>query len=221
VARLIAFDLDGTLVDSQLDLAESANELLAGYGADPLTVETVARYVGDGARQLVARTLEGARVDAVLDEALSRFLDIYDRRLLIHTRAYDGLPAALASAAGGARLAVVTNKPEAPSRRILSVLGLDCYFDWVIGGDSAFGRKPDPAGLLHVMHAAGATPDATLFVGDSDVDVETARRAGTRICVAHYGFGQIRQKIALRGDEYVAEKPQEVEEILRRFVTGQ
>jgi phosphoglycolate phosphatase len=215
---LIAFDLDGTLVDSRLDLAETANEMLARYRGGPLPVDTVAGYVGDGARQLVIRTLEGAGVPAVLEDALAAFLDIYSRRLLNHTRPYSGILEAVRSMEGTARLGVVTNKPEAFSREILAAFGLAQTFEWVIGGDSPFGRKPDPAGLRHVMEAAGVSPDHTLFVGDSRVDVETARRAGTKVCVAAYGFGQARNPIVLRGDEYVAKAPFEVAGILREFV---
>jgi phosphoglycolate phosphatase len=215
---LVAFDLDGTLVDSRLDLAETANEMLAGYGAGPLPVDTVAGYVGDGARQLVVRTLEGAGVNAVPEEALAAFLDIYSRRLLNHTRPYGGVLEALRSIEGLARLGVVTNKPEAFSREILAAFGLARTFEWIIGGDSRFGRKPDPAGLRHVIEAAEVSPEQTLFVGDSGVDVETARRAGTKVCVAAYGFGQARKPIALQGDEYVAEAPADLAEILRDFL---
>jgi phosphoglycolate phosphatase len=215
---LIAFDLDGTLVDSRLDLAESANEMLARYQAGPLPVDTVAGYIGDGVRQLVARTLEGAGVNAAPEGALAAFLEIYGRRFLKHTRPYNGILEAVRGVEGTARLGVVTNKPEAFSREILAAFDLARSFEWVIGGDSPYGRKPDPAGLRHVIQAAGASPESTLFVGDSDVDVQTARSAGTRICVAAYGFGQARQPIALRGGEYVARTPSDVAGILREFI---
>jgi len=215
---LIAFDLDGTLVDSRLDLAETANEMLARYGAGPLPVDTVAGYVGDGVRQLVIRTLEGAGVHAAPEDAQAAFVDIYGRRFLNHTRPYTGILEAVHDVEGIARLGVVTNKPEAFSREILVAFGLARSFEWVIGGDSPFGRKPDPSGLLHVIRESGSTPGRTLFVGDSAVDVETARRAGTKICVAAYGFGQARQPIALQGDEYVATAPGDVAGILREFI---
>jgi phosphoglycolate phosphatase len=215
---LIAFDLDGTLVDSRLDLAESANEMLSRYGAGPLPVDTVAGYVGDGVRQLVIRTLEGGGVKAVAEDAVAAFLDIYGRRFLNHTRPYPGILEAVRDIRDAARLGVVTNKPEGFSREILAAFDLTGSFEWVIGGDSPFGRKPDPGGLLHLMQAAEVTPEHTLFVGDSDVDVQTARRTGTRICVAAYGFGQARRPIALQGDEYVANAPGELAGILREFI---
>jgi phosphoglycolate phosphatase len=220
MAPLIAFDLDGTLVDSRLDLADSANALLAEHHAAPLAADTVARFVGDGARKLVERTLEAAGIETDVAAALDRFLALYDQRLLVHTRPYPGLAEAVAGIGPRTRLAVVTNKPEAMSRRILEAFALASYFPWVIGGDSRATRKPDPAGLREVMAAAGSAPGETLFVGDSDVDVETARRAGTRVCVAAYGFGQARRPIDLRGDEWVAARPSDVAGILEAFLAA-
>ena len=200
---LIVFDLDGTLVDSRLDLAESTNEVLASYGASPLKVDTVAAMVGEGAKVLVMRALAAAGLAGTADEdeALQRFRDIYDRRLLIHTRPYPGIDECIRALASTERLAVLTNKPEAPSRRLLEAFGLADYFPRVIGGDSGFARKPEPAGLAWLMRDAGTTPSTTWLVGDSMIDVETSRRAGVRMCVALYGFGQMRGELVLDGSE--------------------
>jgi phosphoglycolate phosphatase len=168
----------------------------------------------------VARTLDAAGVRVDLDESLARFLAIYSRRLLNYTRPYDGVPEAIAALAGRARLAVVTNKPEGMSRQMLEAFGLAPRFGWILGGDTPFGRKPDPAGLLHVIQEAGATPATTLFVGDSDVDVETARRAGARVCIAAYGFGQARGGIERRGDEFVAAHSTDLAAVGGRFLDG-
>lgn len=207
---LIVFDLDGTLVDSKRDLAESTNEMLASYGAAPLPLDQVAGLVGEGARLLVRRALAAAGLDADEPAALDRFLEIYDRRLLNHTRPYDGVPELVRGLAGQARLAVLTNKPEAPSRRLLEAFDLAPHFASVIGGDSGVPRKPDPAGLLRLINEAGAGADATVFIGDSMIDVETARNAGVRICVALYGFGRLRGELSLSGDELVANTPAEI-----------
>jgi phosphoglycolate phosphatase len=188
---LIAFDLDGTIVDSREDLAESTNEMLESYGAGPLAVDAVTAMVGEGARMLVARALRAAAPTADLSEALARFREIYDRRLLIHTRPYDGIPAVLHAAAARATLAVLTNKPEAPARRLLDAFGLATCFAHVIGGDSGFPRKPDPAGLANIIVDARSTPQRTLVIGDSNVDAETARLAGAAFCAAQYGFGRL------------------------------
>jgi phosphoglycolate phosphatase len=194
---LVVFDLDGTLVDSRRDLADSANEMLAGYGAPPLSEDAVGSMVGEGAGTLVTRLLEASRLAVPHAEALARYLAIYDRRLLDHTRPYDGIPEALDEVSGWARLATLTNKPAAPTSRILEALGMARRFEWIVGGDSVHGRKPAPDGLRWLMHAAGASPDATVLVGDSAIDVLTARAGATRVCVARYGFGFLTMPPAL------------------------
>jgi phosphoglycolate phosphatase len=211
--RLIAFDLDGTLVDSRLDLAASANELLALHGARPLPVETVVAMVGEGARVLVGRVIDAAGVQVDLDAALTHFLTIYDRRLVEQTEVYPGVLDALARLQTRATLAILTNKPQHHTDRLLHLLGLGSFFETVVGGDTPFGRKPDPAGLRHVMARVGVSREATTLVGDSVVDLETARRAGVQFCAATYGFGTIGGP-AGAGD-LVVERPQELEAVLR------
>jgi phosphoglycolate phosphatase len=187
--RVLVFDLDGTLVDSRRDIAESANELLATLGALPLDHDEVVRMVGEGARLLVARVLAAGGGSLDLETAYARFSAIYERRLADHTRPYPGVVAGLTRLADHYTLAVLTNKPQHHTDRLLEALDLHRYFVQVIGGDTAHGRKPDPAGLLSLVAAAGAVPETTLMLGDSWVDVETARRAGARVCFADYGFG--------------------------------
>jgi phosphoglycolate phosphatase len=187
--RLIAFDLDGTLIDSRQDIADSINELLETYHAAALPQEAVLAMVGEGARLLIARALKAAAVDASLDEAHERFLTIYDRHLVDHTRLYDGILDVLETLGADARLAVLTNKPGAPAVRIIEHLGIADRFLAVVGGDSPLPRKPDPQALLALCAQAGATPEETLMVGDSWVDVQTGRNAGTRACLVTYGFG--------------------------------
>jgi len=204
---LVVFDLDGTLIDSRLDLAESTNEMLATYGAPALSVDRVALMVGEGARKLVERALDAAGLDPAEPDALPRFLDIYGRRLLVHTRPYDGIPEAVAQLSRSHTLAVLTNKPADPTRRLLDAFQLTPHFGRVIGGDSEWARKPDPAGMHALMSGEGASADTTWLVGDSMIDVETARRAGVRMCVVLYGFGQSRGELVLNGTEATAETP--------------
>ena len=170
--RLIVFDLDGTLVDSREDIADSANATLVSYGAPPLSEDAIGRMVGDGAPTLIARAFAAAASRAPAD-ALDRFLSIYDARLLNHTRPYAGIPELLAELASRSTLAVLTNKPLAAARRILAGLDLSRHFepDRVVGGDGPFPRKPDPRGLAHLMALAGAKADAT----------RSGRRLGDRL----------------------------------------
>jgi phosphoglycolate phosphatase len=212
---LIVFDLDGTLVDSRLDLAESTNEMLGFYGAPALPVEAVAAMVGEGAKVLVARALAAARLDADVSDALTRFREVYDRRLLVHTRPYEGIEQVVSGLAEGHALAVLTNKPEAPSRRLLDAFGLAPYFREVIGGDSGPARKPDPEGLRLLMTQCGTASADTWLVGDSMIDVETARRAGVRMCVALYGFGQLRGELVLDGSEATVRVASEIPAAIR------
>jgi phosphoglycolate phosphatase len=146
--------------------------------------------VGDGAPTLVARAFAAAGIDRPAD-ALDRFLAIYDTRLLIHTRPYSQVPEVLETLGARTPLAVLTNKPLRATRSILSGLDLARHFDEdaIVAGDGAFARKPDPAGLRHLVSRAGVLPAATLLVGDSIVDWRVARNASTSVCLARYGFG--------------------------------
>jgi phosphoglycolate phosphatase len=204
---LVVFDLDGTLVDSGRDLTTGVNRMLGWCGAPPLPEAAVIGMVGDGASVLVRRALEAAGVDPGYPGAYERFLAAYDECLLECTRPYDGIPEVLAQLDAGRRLAVLTNKPTDATTRILEALELRRYFTSVIGADTPHGRKPDPAGLFHLIREAGATPAVTLLVGDSPIDLETARRAGTHVCLARYGFGFRFEEGDFRGDELFIEKP--------------
>jgi len=188
--QLIVFDLDGTLIDSRRDLANATNALLVECGAAALPEDRIGRMVGDGAATLVARAFEAAGIEKPHD-ALPRFLMIYAAHLLDHTRPYPGIVAALDALGARASLAVLTNKPLASTREILAGLDLARHFDAdaVIGGDGPFPRKPDPAGLRHLIARAGATAASTLLVGDSVIDWKTARAASAHVCLARYGFG--------------------------------
>jgi phosphoglycolate phosphatase len=186
--RHVAFDLDGTLIDSRSDLASAVNHVRARCGAPPIDPRTVYAYVGDGARALLERAV-GPLPEAAMDEALAWFLAHYGAHCLDRTRLYPGMGAVLETLrSGGHTLSVVTNKPAHLSERILSGLGIRAHFLAVVGGDSLPTRKPDPDGLLYVAGLAGTTPSETLLVGDSPVDLETASAAGTRFCGVAWGF---------------------------------
>jgi phosphoglycolate phosphatase len=197
--KLLVFDLDGTLIDSAQDLCNSVNATLAQFGREPLPDTMVASYIGDGAIMLVRRALfgpdaaesgaaeSGAPVDEqLLAAAYAFFLDYYRQHKLDFTYAYEGVLEALAALRqlhdrpqGKAPLmAVLTNKPVRPAQAICEALHLAPFFLRVYGGNSFQSKKPDPEGLLALMNEAGARPEETVMIGDSQVDVETARNAG-------------------------------------------
>jgi phosphoglycolate phosphatase len=188
--KLLVFDLDGTLIDSAQDLSNSVNATLIHMGRESLPDAVVASYIGDGAVMLVRRALFGLDATEVdkdlLTQAYAWFLDYYREHKLDNTYAYEGVLEALAAikelhnaADGPARLmAVLTNKPVRPARDICAALGLAPYFLSIYGGNSFATKKPDPEGLRALMAEAGAKPEETVMIGDSQVDVETARNAG-------------------------------------------
>jgi phosphoglycolate phosphatase len=215
VPRLIVFDLDGTLIDSSTDLAAATNRLVGELGGRALTQAEVVGMVGEGAAVLVRRALAASGLDPARPGALDRFLEIYEGHLLEHTRPYAGMVDVLDALLPMTALAVLTNKPQAASEAILDGLDLRRYFTAVIGGDTAFGRKPLPDGLAHLAAAANAPTGETMLVGDSPVDLETARRAGSRICLARYGFGFRFPPGSLRGDELLIDRPGELLALLQ------
>jgi len=213
--RLIVFDLDGTLIDSSRDLADATNALIVELGGTPQTVEAVTAMVGEGAAVLVRRALIAASLDPDTPGALERFLVHYQQRLTAFTRPYPGIPDALDDLrAGGCDLAVLTNKPQRPTEQILQTLDLASRFGDVVGGDTAAGRKPDPGGLLQIVERAGATPGETVLVGDSPIDLQTARNAGSQVCLARYGFGYRFGEDSFRGGELFVDAPSELTRVL-------
>jgi phosphoglycolate phosphatase len=209
---IIAFDLDGTLIDSARDLAESIGEMLEGYGASPLPLGEVVAMVGDGAPVLVRRALKEAGLNPEPKEALARFLKIYDRRLLNHTVPYDGIAESLALAVRRGPLAVLTNKPLGPSIGLLEALGMRGFFSRIIGGDSEYGKKPDPAGLLSLQALAPA--EQVVMVGDSPADWKAAEAAGVPFVFARYGFGAPKFGSAPPATELVIDHARELDRAL-------
>jgi phosphoglycolate phosphatase len=189
VARLLVFDLDGTLVDSSRDIAAAANAALGRLapGAAAIPLDAILSFVGEGAWLLVERCLRHAGLDLSADEVLPVYLECYAERLLDTTRLYPGVTEALDGLAGSA-LAVLTNKPGGFSRTILEGLGVADRFARVWGAGDVPSRKPDPAGLFRLMAETGALPGETWMVGDSATDVDVARAAGVRVAGVTWGF---------------------------------
>lgn len=187
--RAFLFDLDGTLIDSKLDLVNSVNFMLREMQREMLPLETVASYVGHGAPKLVADALGPNAADADRKLGLEIFLAHYEKNSLDATRAYPGVLEGL-QALEGFPMAVLTNKPKKMSVEILEALGLRKFFRFVYGGDSFEKKKPDPAGAQIVLEDLDAHPRQAAMVGDSDVDVQLARNAGMLAIHVQYGFGQ-------------------------------
>ncbi|MFT4111255.1 HAD-IA family hydrolase [Silvibacterium sp.] len=191
--RLIVFDLDGTLIDSKKDLATSVNAMLTQLGRQALPEEIIATYIGDGAGMLVRRALGDPDGEALVEDGLRRFLDYYREHKLDHTYVYDGVFSALEALktmpdGTPRRMAVLTNKPVNPAIAICEALGLSPYFFQIYGGNSFTTKKPDPEGLRTLIAEAGVKPEETLMVGDSDVDILTARRSGAWAMGCRFGL---------------------------------
>ena len=216
VPRLVAFDLDGTLVDSIGDIASSVNHtLVERYGAQgSLPIVTVRGFVGGGARQLIERCLAALQRPAEdLGPMFDRFLVVYRARLVETTCLYPGMREALDEIGRHATLAVLTNKPGAFSRAIVSRLGLDGRFIDVIGGDDLKTRKPDPEGLLRITAQAGVRPEETALVGDSAVDILTARHAGALSIGVSWGYD--REGLEQAGPDIIVRTPVEIARLFR------
>jgi phosphoglycolate phosphatase len=192
--RLLISDLDGTLIDSKEDLANSANHTRVAMGLSPLDHETIFSFVGDGARLLIQRLLDHPGDDAEVDHGLDIFLRYYRAHMLDHTVLYpgvrEGLEALSLSPDGAKRtLVVLTNKPVRFSRLILEGLGVSDFFRFIYGGNSFEHKKPDPMGVHTILEETALSFRAALMVGDSDVDVLTGRNAGVATCGVTYGLG--------------------------------
>jgi phosphoglycolate phosphatase len=208
----LIFDLDGTLVDTKADLAAATNYVLAYLGLPHLPVDQVTSYVGNGVQVLMERALGPAHVHLV-DRGLSVFMDYYQAHVLDRTRPYEGIPQLLAAVhAQGRVLSVLTNKPEAPSRAILTGLGLASYFVAVVGEDTLPTKKPDPHGVCYLQQLTGVELSKTLLIGDSRVDCETGHAAGVATCGVTWGFGA--QDLTVLPPQFLVDTPEQ----LRRLI---
>ena len=187
--NLVIFDLDGTLIDSKLDLAHAVNATLAHLSREPLPHEVIYSYVGNGAPVLMRRALGPEASDEEVAVALKFFLAYYSDHKLDYTTLYPGVAETVqALHSDGVQMAVLTNKPVRISKAIVDGLGIGRHFIQVFGGNSFEQKKPHPIGIETLMAETSTQPDRTLMVGDSAVDVQTARNAGIRVCGVTYGF---------------------------------
>jgi phosphoglycolate phosphatase len=192
--KLVIFDLDGTLIDSRLDLVHSVNAALRHIGRAALPDDVIASYVGDGAPILIQRALGGETVDeALVRKGLEFFLSYYREHKLDHTTVYPGIAEALTAIQNSAngvprKLAVLSNKPVKPSQAIVEALGLGKFFSQIYGGNSFATKKPDPEGAHKLLEESGVRAEHAVIVGDSHTDVETGRNAGMWTIGVTYGF---------------------------------
>lgn len=215
--KLVIFDLDGTLIDSRLDLVHSVNAALRHIRRPELPEDVIASYVGDGAPILIQRALGGEAVDeALIRKGLEFFLSYYREHKLDHTTVYDGVRDALAAIQKSdngipRKMAVLTNKPVNPSRAIIEALGLRPYFSQVYGGNSFATKKPDPVGALKLVEEFGVRPEQAAIVGDSHVDVRTGRNAGMWTVAVTYGFAP--HTLEVETPDITVDTPHELTEV--------
>jgi phosphoglycolate phosphatase len=215
VARLLVFDLDGTLVDSSRDIASAANAALGRVapGTPEIPLDSILAYVGEGARRLVERCLQHARLALSPDEVLPVYIECYAERLLDTTYVYPGVREAL-EALAGTTLAVLTNKPGDLSRAILEGLGVGRGFARIWGAGDVTSRKPDPEGLLRLVAELGSSPGETWMVGDSATDVNAARAAAARSAGVTWGFHP--QGVRAAGPDLLIDDPRELASLASR-----
>jgi phosphoglycolate phosphatase len=221
--RLLVFDLDGTLIDSRLDLIHSVNAMLRHMGRPELDGDVIASYVGDGAPALVRRALDNTDDEAELRAALEYFLGYYRVHKLDHTTVYEGIPELLAGLANlpnrvnwngvQRQMGVLSNKPVNPSRDIVRALGLAHFFVSVYGGNSFTTKKPDPLGVRTILEETNVAADEALIIGDSSVDVLTGQNAGLWTCGVTYGFAP--HTLEEVPPDVLVDSPRELEELLQ------
>ena len=198
---LIIFDLDGTLIDSRRDISESVNRMLRALSRPEKTEDEIASYVGNGVHNLIRASLGEANAE-LADRALNIFQREYDTHLLDHTKLYPGVKEKLATLS--VPKVVLTNKPLAFSEKILDGLGIRQHFARVLGGDMHFPKKPSPDAVYYLAKELNVKLEEILIVGDSPLDIQTGKAAGTQTCAVTYGFGK-RDELAAAKPDYLIE----------------
>ena len=212
--RAVLFDLDGTLLDTLEDLADSTNAALAALGFPPHPVDEYRTLVGDGIRNLALRALpDGRRDDATVDRCIRLTREEYGRRWDAKTRPYPGVPELLDELARrGVRMAILSNKPDAATGEVVAKLLPRWQFDVVRGAREGVPLKPDPAAALEVAEALGAAPAEVLYLGDTNTDMRTARAAGMRAVGALWGF-RTAEELQTAGAQDLVARPQDLLEL--------
>jgi len=207
----IIFDLDGTLVDSSIDICHALNYALEGMNVPPITVRETISIIGEGITRLFEKIIETHNIPADKDFLIRRFLDHYGAHLVDNTTVYSGVEDTLKSL-NGCRKAVISNKREDFSERVLELLGMRKYFDLVVGSDTTAERKPSPVPIQYVLSRFETRPEEAIIVGDSNYDIEAGKAAGVRTIAVTYGY---RPLSMLQGADYIVSTMPEILKILK------
>lgn len=210
--RLIMFDLDGTLVDTVQDITDALNFALKPYGLNSLTVEDTIKIVGEGVSRLVEKVLPIEKLHLKSD-VMNRFLGYYSDHLIDNSKEYPYIKETLENLTGFKK-AVISNKREDLSKKLLEELGLSEYFDLIIGSDTAGERKPSPVPVLYVIAKFGLSPEESVIVGDSNYDMEAGKRAGVRTIAVTYGY---RPRENLIGADYIIDDIRELVPLVQKL----
>ena len=211
--NLIIFDLDGTLIDSSVDITNAINYAIGPYGGRPLTVKETISIVGEGITKLIEKLIEMNGITADRDVVVDRFIKHYSDHLVDNSPAYPGVRETL-QALNGYKKAVISNKREALSQRILDGLGLSGYLDLIVGSDTTPERKPSAVPVLHVLSKFGVRPEEAVIVGDSNFDIEAGRAAGLRTVAVTYGYRPLEM---LKAADFKIDRMDELPDVIKRI----
>jgi len=211
--KLIIFDLDGTLIDSSIDIANAINYALGPYSVPMLTVQEVISLVGEGISSLIGKLIGKEGINADTDFLVGQFLNYYSAHLTDNTTIYPGVREMLDQLRGYNK-AVISNKRESLSVKILEQLGLSGYMDIIVGSDTVKERKPSPLPVCHVLSALGILPDSAIIVGDSNYDIEAGKSAGIKTVAVTYGYRPLE---LLQAADFIINSMPELTDVLRRL----
>jgi phosphoglycolate phosphatase len=213
--KAVMFDLDGTLVDSSVDITNALNYAARPYGVGEMTVKETIGLVGEGLTRLIEKVLGNERA-AIVPEVLDRFVDYYSEHLVDFTLPYRGVRETL-ERLGNYRKAVISNKRESLSRELLDKLGLANYFNIILGCDSVEEKKPSPRPIIKVLETFYLRPDEAVIVGDSNFDIDAGRAAGTKTIAVSYGFRDVG---LLKGADFIIGDIAELVQVLAKIDSG-